>query len=43
MVPREVIDYAAVQEICHMPPLIYDRSFWRLVGKMVQDYKKKTG
>lgn len=41
MAPKEVIDYVVVHEMCHMVHLNHDRSFWRLVGKMVPDYKSK--
>ncbi|MGM0845728.1 MAG: M48 family metallopeptidase [Bacillota bacterium] len=41
MAPREVIDYVVVHEMCHMVHLNHDRSFWRLVGKIVPDYKEK--
>ncbi|MCD7034272.1 M48 family metallopeptidase [Metabacillus sp. GX 13764] len=39
MAPPRVIDYVVVHEMCHMVHLNHDRSFWRLVGKMVPDYK----
>ncbi|MGD6958429.1 M48 family metallopeptidase [Rossellomorea aquimaris] len=41
MAPRDVIDYVVVHEMCHMVHLNHDRSFWRLVGKIVPDYKEK--
>ncbi|WP_064094093.1 M48 family metallopeptidase [Rossellomorea aquimaris] len=41
MAPQEVIDYVVVHEMCHMVHLNHDRSFWRLVGKIVPDYKEK--
>jgi predicted metal-dependent hydrolase len=41
MAPQDVIDYVVVHEMCHMSHLNHDRSFWRLVGKIVPDYKKK--
>ena len=41
MAPQEVIDYVVVHEMCHMVHLNHDRSFWRLVGKIVPDYKSK--
>jgi predicted metal-dependent hydrolase len=41
MAPREVIDYVVVHEMCHMVHLNHDRSFWRLVGKILPDYKEK--
>jgi predicted metal-dependent hydrolase len=37
----EVIDYVVVHEMCHMVHLNHDRSFWRLVGKIMPDYKEK--
>jgi predicted metal-dependent hydrolase len=41
MAPREVLDYVVVHEMCHMVHLNHDRSFWRLVGKIIPDYKEK--
>lgn len=41
MAPLEVIDYVVVHEMCHMVHLNHDRSFWRLVGKIMPDYKEK--
>ncbi|WP_312095827.1 SprT family zinc-dependent metalloprotease [Niallia sp.] len=41
MAPAEVIDYVVVHEMCHMVHLNHDRSFWRLVGKLMPDYKEK--
>ncbi|ULT57461.1 M48 family metallopeptidase [Neobacillus drentensis] len=41
MAPREVVDYVVVHEMCHMVHLNHDRSFWRLVGKIMPDYKEK--
>ncbi|MCR2823553.1 M48 family metallopeptidase [Lederbergia panacisoli] len=41
MAPPEVIDYVVVHEMCHMVHLNHDRSFWRLVGKIMPDYKEK--
>lgn len=41
MAPREVIDYVVVHEMCHMVHLNHDRSFWRLVGKIMPNYKEK--
>lgn len=41
MAPIDVIDYVVVHEMCHMVHLNHDRSFWRLVGKIMPDYKEK--
>jgi hypothetical protein len=38
-VPLDVIEYIVVHEMCHMEHMNHDRSFWRLVGKLVADYK----
>lgn len=41
MAPLEVIDYVVVHEMCHMVHLNHDRSFWRLVGRIIPDYKER--
>lgn len=40
MAPQKVIDYVVVHEMCHMVHLNHDRSFWRLVGKIMPEYKQ---
>jgi len=40
MAPQKVIDYVVVHEMCHMVHLNHDRSFWRLVGKIMPEYKE---
>jgi predicted metal-dependent hydrolase len=40
MAPLKVVDYVVVHEMCHMVHLNHDRSFWRLVGKIMPDYKE---
>jgi predicted metal-dependent hydrolase len=41
MAPQKVIDYVVVHEMCHMVHLNHDRSFWRLVGKIMPDYQEQ--
>ena len=41
MAPLQVIDYVVVHEMCHMVHLNHDRSFWRLVGKIIPDYEQR--
>ncbi|WHZ03567.1 SprT family zinc-dependent metalloprotease [Neobacillus sp. YX16] len=41
MAPQKVIDYVVVHEMCHMVHLNHDRSFWRLVGKIIPDYEEQ--
>ncbi len=40
LLPHDVVDYVIVHELCHLVHLNHDRSFWRLVGKLVPDYKE---
>ncbi|UHA76271.1 M48 family metallopeptidase [Paenibacillus sp. 481] len=41
MAPIEVIDYVVIHELCHLLHMNHDRSFWRRVGSVMQDYKEK--
>lgn len=41
MAPLKVIEYVVVHEMCHMVHLNHDRSFWRLVGKIMPGYKEQ--
>lgn len=38
--PAEFVDYVIVHELCHLVHLNHDRSFWRLVGSIIPDYRK---
>lgn len=42
MAPIEIIDYIVVHEMCHMVHMNHSKSFWRLVGKIIPDYKKRS-
>ncbi len=35
----DAIDYVVVHELCHMTHLNHDRSFWRLLGSILPNYK----
>lgn len=41
MAPIEAIDYVIVHELCHLLHMNHDRSFWRRVGSILPDYKKR--
>lgn len=42
MAPQDVLDYVVVHEMCHLVHMNHDRSFWRLVGKILPDHEKRT-
>jgi len=39
--PMELIDYIIVHELCHLYHMNHERSFWRKVGSILPDYKKR--
>lgn len=41
MTPPELIDYVVVHELCHILHMNHDRSFWRKIGSIIPDYKKR--
>ena len=41
MAPLESIDYVVVHELCHIIHMNHERSFWRKVGSILPDYKKR--
>lgn len=41
MAPMESIDYVVVHELCHLLHMNHDRSFWRKIGSVLPDYKKR--
>ncbi len=41
MAPPAIIDYVIVHELCHLLHMNHDRSFWRCVGSVLPDYKKR--
>ncbi len=41
MAPMNCIDYVVVHELCHLKHMNHDRSFWRLVGSILPDYKDR--
>lgn len=42
MAPIKVIDYIVVHEMCHLLHMNHSRSFWRLVGNIMPDYKERS-
>ena len=40
LLPKEIVDYVIMHEMCHLVHLNHDRSFWRLVGKRCPNYKE---
>lgn len=41
VLPIELIDYIVVHELCHIYHMNHDRSFWRKIGSIIPDYKKR--
>lgn len=41
MAPERAILYLVIHEMCHLEHLNHDRSFWRLVGKLMPDYEEQ--
>ena len=41
MAPLGIIDYVIVHELCHLIHMNHDRSFWRRIGSIFPDYKKR--
>lgn len=41
MAPVESIDYVVVHELCHLLHMNHERSFWRKIGSILPDYKKR--
>lgn len=37
---KDYVDYVIVHELAHLKHLNHDRSFWRLVGSIIPDYKR---
>ncbi|MEJ8553324.1 M48 family metallopeptidase [Tepidibacter sp. Z1-5] len=42
MAPVEVIDYVVVHEMSHMAHMNHSKSFWKMVAKIMPDYKKQV-
>ncbi|MCT4509842.1 MAG: M48 family metallopeptidase [Tepidibacter sp.] len=42
MAPIEVIDYVVVHEMSHMSHMNHSKSFWKMVAKIIPEYKKQV-
>jgi len=40
LLPQDLADYIIVHELCHLKEMNHSKRFWKLVGKIVPDYKE---
>lgn len=41
--PRHLVDYIVVHELCHLKEFNHSRAFWDLVGQTLPDYRSYRG
>jgi hypothetical protein len=41
LAPPDILDYVVVHELCHLRMLNHSSAFWRLVGDVLPDYRKR--
>lgn len=41
LMPEEILDYVVVHELCHRLELNHSPAFWRLVEKVLPDYRQR--
>ena len=39
MIPKEVINYILVHELCHIKHFNHSKDFWHMVGEYIPEYK----
>lgn len=41
LTPKEMVDYVIVHELCHLRQMNHSKKFWKEVGTIMPDYKRR--